>query len=325
MNSPNRQSKWNDPRKRKRRQLLRLHRVHPIPFAEKVAAKRCGIWLGKLDALSAAKKSLSPREFDEHCFRLSKELYQLRLRAEDQPKSSVLRNTLRKAEQDLEALNPYLPRARDVVKAFGKEIVEKPIHDIMSLVIELEESERAESVESFHAELVRDSHLFDCTMSQAQGLYVKRLVKSKRLGIEPSVVTAIERTWQEVAADKREGFRRAFSTSEEGKTVSVVFMPQHNLVLLEELKLKPGSFKAATLATSYFQTKSQDKRGKLVLLQEKEATATPASSPAPSATVSAAVSSASAASSVSGYSSFIVDENVSDADADRALQELAAF
>lgn len=200
-------------------------------------------------------------EFNESIFRTSRELYQLRTSlpkgrlAKDDP----LRVQLRTAEKRLQALNPNLPRVRDIVKA------REPLKETLAETVESLCQKGQMSAE----DLTRDSALFSLSEQEAKCLYAKRVVKSGRTGFHLSTVTGIERTWKEMHTQgKSEGVTIAF---EEGQIKRhVVFIPQEGEVYVKEESLPPGSFKVASLASNFFDVKKTSERSRVAILQPLE-------------------------------------------------------
>ena len=118
-------------------------------------------------------------------------------------------------------------------------------------------------------DLERDCALFNLSVQEAGCLYARRAVKAARTGLHLSTVAGIERTWQEMQKEgKSEGVTVAF---EEGQTLrKVVFLPQEGAVYVKEKELKPGSYKVATLASSFFDIKKSAERSRSAILEPVE-------------------------------------------------------
>lgn len=195
--------------------------------------------------------------FNERIFQTSKDLYQLRrsFPKKDLAKDHPLRIKLRRAEKRLEALNPHLPRARDIVKA-NEPLKATLVETVNGL---------CEKGRMTQEDIWRDRNLFSLVSDQeAKALYAKRVVKAGRTGFHLSTVTGIERSWQELKGTK-EGATLTFE--ETGLKRQVVFLPEEGEVYVKEKNLKPGSFKVAALATPFFEVKKQEQRSGIAILQ----------------------------------------------------------
>lgn len=223
----------------------------PLPPLHKVAELKQNL------AVLESEQPADRDAFNERIFQTSKDLYQLRcsLPKKDLAKNHPLRVELRRAEQRLEALNPRLPRVRDIVKANGN--VKATLAETVNGL--------CEKGEMTAEDLQRDRTLFNLSSDQeVMALYAKRVVKAGRTGFHLSTVTGIERSWQKLK-DTDEGVTLTFEES--GEKRHVVFLPQEGEVYVKELSLKPGSFKVASLATSFFAVKKQDQRSQVAILQ----------------------------------------------------------
>lgn len=227
------------------------HRPLPLPPLNKVA--QLEQTLAKLESEPGGDRDT----LNEKLFQTSKELYQLRrsLPKKELAKDHPLRIELRRAEKRLEALNPHLPRVRDIVKA--NETLKPTLVETVAAL--------CQKGEMTADDIQRDRALFSLSSDQeAQAMYAKRVVKAGRTGFHLSTVTSIERSWQELKGTA-EGVTRTFDES--GVQRHVVFLPHEGEIYVKEQSLKPGSFKAAALATPFFEVKKQDQRGEIAILQ----------------------------------------------------------
>lgn len=201
-------------------------------------------------------ETLTPRErsaWYENFFVLEKNLYDLKQTLSNRDKSLT-----QALEQEIAQRNEKMPRIKHLVKAFGKGVIKPTLRETLTALCSSVTPQERE----------RDQSLFQCSELEVLALYAKRLIKSKRTQFSLSLVTAIERTWQEIKASKQQE-----AITKDLKEYRVVFAPKENEIFIKEglINKHKGSYKAVFAITPFLTMKKVSDRTKLVILQPKHA------------------------------------------------------
>jgi serine/threonine protein kinase len=189
----------------------------------------------------------------ENFFILEKNLYDLKQKLSNREKSQI-----QALEQEIAQRNEKMPRIEHLVKVFGKGVIKPTLKETLATLcssVTVQERER-------------DQTLFQCSELEALALYAKRLIKSKHTQFSLSLVTAIERTWQEIKASKQQE-----AVTKNLKEYRVIFAPKENEIFIKEglINKDKGSYKAVFAITPFLSIKKVSERARLVILQPKHA------------------------------------------------------
>jgi hypothetical protein len=209
----------------------------------------------RMEELGSQKEDLKADEKEqwyENFFRIEKKLFYLRQNLSEN-RLIEFKSQFKELDQYLAEWNSETPRLKQIGKAFGRQAVQSSLQDTLNFLLEHRSITKSE--------LERDQALFQCSLFEVKARYVKRLVKAERTGLLPSLVTAIERTWEEIKEQKQEGHTEIV----EGKRV--IFIPQEGEIYLKEGYISKGSYQATFIITPFQALKSEKQRGTLVILQ----------------------------------------------------------
>lgn len=196
-----------------------------------------------------------PENFYDHAFSCSCELLKLKKEAKAAG-SREFDERIKTLEDKLSGL--HVPKASQLAKAFGSEVLERPLSETMK---------RVDSQNLPSEALKRDKTLFSCKSDyEVKCMYLQRMAKAERTGYSFSLVSSVEGTWQEF---EKQTVRKPLTKELEGHIVS--FIPKDKMVLVKESVVDDSStFKTVFKVTDYLQTQKASERGKLALLQIKE-------------------------------------------------------
>ncbi len=207
----------------------------------------------QLKGLFDNKKNIKAKGLDdwyEQIFNLEKKLYSLK-QTFSIAQLQAAKDQFKELERQLEENNSEMPRVKLLIKEFGDSCLKSTLEATLNAL--------CSSVTAKERE--RDQTLFQLTGIQVLGLYAKRLIKAKRTDFSLSLITAIERTWQEI----KDSQQKATTKIIEGKRV--IFIPADKEVYLKEGFIKNGSYKAVFVLTSFHDIKKGSDRCKYVILQ----------------------------------------------------------
>jgi hypothetical protein len=203
----------------------------------------------KKDLLKSKEKIDWYTDFFNH----EKKLYNLKEIFPDDQWEKV-KPEIRELEKQLEECNREMPRFKELIKAFGYQIVKSNLQETLTSLC-VDEGMTPE-------ENKRDQVLFQCSQIEIYARYTRRLIKAKRSQLSLSLVTAIEKTWQEIM-DK--GCKDATTKLLEGHRV--IFDPMGGEAYIKESYIEKGTYKAAFVITPFFSLRKEKDRGKFVILQ----------------------------------------------------------
>lgn len=166
-----------------------------------------------------------------------------------------MKPSIRELEKQLEGWETTLPRLRQIVKVKGPEAIKSTLQETLYFLC------ADKNVTA--AELTKEQKLFSVSTIESYARYGKRILKAERTELSLSLVTAIERAWEEVMRSH---------PNEEGKTRileghRVVFIPYSKKIYLKEGFTSKGTYKAAFLITPFHTLKKVEERCSLTLLQ----------------------------------------------------------
>ncbi len=162
--------------------------------------------------------------------------------------------SFRELEKSLDEWNAKMPRVKHIVKVFGHSSLRPSLRE--TLVNLLNEGKVTQE------EIDKDQALFKCNQLEAHALCALRLIRAERTKLTLSLITAIERKWQELmesqnkdgVTKKLEGYR-------------VIFLPTDREIYLKEAFIAKGTYKAAFLITAFNTLKREAQRCASVILQ----------------------------------------------------------
>lgn len=204
------------------------------------------------DQLEVHKKE----EWYESFFKLEKKLYNV---SQNLPGDllSKIQNYLDELNKTFANENKNTPHVKDIAQLFGPSSLKSSLSETLSTL--------CANQNISDSELDRDQILFQCSRLEAEALYIRRLIKAKRTDLSLSLVTAIERTWNEIKDSSKEGETKTFDLDQ--KRWRVIFLPKDKEIYLKEEYVSGGSFKAAFEVTPFHNLEKNEERSKFVILQ----------------------------------------------------------
>ncbi len=166
-----------------------------------------------------------------------------------------MKPSIRELEKQLEGWETTLPRLRQIAKMKGPEAIKSTLQETLYFLC------NDQNVTA--AELTKEQKLFSVSVIESCARYAKRILKAERTELSLSLVTGIERAWEEVMHSR---------PHEEGKTriiegQRVIFIPYSKKIYLKEGFTSKGSYKAAFLLTPFHTLKKVEERCSLTILQ----------------------------------------------------------